>query len=284
MASLLTSGPLNAEALKAGVAIINHVDMDIVVHELIDSSNSWSLQQIKAGKALPFACFAEQQTQGRGRRGKHWVMTANSNIAMSLVWLFSLSYQQLQLLPLSIAMAIAETLECHKLKNVQIKWPNDIYVKGKKIAGVLIETKYVDVSQVAVVIGIGVNFDMDDDMLSLLRSDSQNLLAVTDICGECESQGFEKKPDRQLMAITLLQNVITVCQQFQQQSKNYLEKFRTQYDYCKGKNVEVILDNNEVLSGIAQGVNDNAELLVLIDGEQRVFNSADVSVKADANI
>lgn len=280
----LQTGPLNAEALKAGVAIINHVDMDIVVHELIDSSNSWSLQQIKAGKALPFACFAEQQTQGRGRRGKHWVMTANSNIAMSLVWLFSLSYQQLQLLPLSIAMAIAETLECHKLKNVQIKWPNDIYVKGKKIAGVLIETKYVDVSQVAVVIGIGVNFDMDDDMLSLLRSDSQNLLAVTDICGECESQGFEKKPDRQLMAITLLQNVITVCQQFQQQSKNYLEKFRTQYDYCKGKNVEVILDNNEVLSGIAQGVNDNAELLVLIDGEQRVFNSADVSVKADANI
>ena len=280
----LQTGPLNAQALKAGVAIINHVDMDIVVHELIDSSNSWSLQQIKAGKALPFACFAEQQTQGRGRRGKHWVMTANSNIAMSLVWLFSLSYQQLQLLPLSIAMAIAETLECHKLKNVQIKWPNDIYVKGKKIAGVLIETKYVDVSQVAVVIGIGVNFDMDDDMLSLLRSDSQNLLAVTDICGECESQGFEKKPDRQLMAITLLQNVITVCQQFQQQSKNYLEKFRTQYDYCKGKNVEVILDNNEVLSGIAQGVNDNAELLVLIDGEQRVFNSADVSVKADANI
>ena len=280
----LQTGPLNAQALKAGVAIINHVDMDIVVHELIDSSNSWSLQQIKAGKALPFACFAEQQTQGRGRRGKHWVMTANSNIAMSLVWLFSLSYQQLQLLPLSIAMAIAETLECHKLKNVQIKWPNDIYVKGKKIAGVLIETKHVDVSQVAVVIGIGVNFDMDDDMLSLLRSDSQNLLAVTDICGECESQGFERKPDRQLMAITLLQNVITVCQQFQQQSKNYLEKFRTQYDYCKGKNVEVILDNNEVLSGIAQGVNDNAELLVLIDGEQRVFNSADVSVKADANI
>ncbi len=54
--------------------------------------------------------------------------------------------------------------------------------------------------------------------------------------------------------------------------------------FVKRKPVEVILDNNEVLSGIAQGVNDNAELLVLIDGEQRVFNSADVSVKADSTI
>ena len=63
-------------------------------------------------------------------------------------------------------------------------------------------------------------------------------------------------------------------------SKN-LEKFRASYDFCKQKKVEIILDNKEVLSGIAQGVNDNAELLVLVDGELRVFNSADVSVRAD---
>lgn len=62
--------------------------------------------------------------------------------------------------------------------------------------------------------------------------------------------------------------------------ERYLERFRTRYDYCNEKSVDVVLDNQQVLSGVAQGVNDNAELLVLIDGEQRVFNSAEVSVKA----
>jgi len=270
---------LQADSLKTALKMCA-VDMDVVVHESIDSTNRWSLQQIKAGKDVPFACFAEEQLQGRGRRGKHWHMAAHSNIAMSLVWSFSLSRQPLHLLPLSVALAIVETLESFNFKQVQIKWPNDVYVRGKKIAGILIETQPLKNTakgeyHVAVVIGVGVNYDMS----SIEKNELQYLPDFTDILDEIKVQAVGRKIGRALVASTLLKCIVDVCQNFQENSKQYLEKYRTQYDYCKEKNVDILLDNKEVLTGIAQGVNDEAELIVMVDGRKRVFNSAEISVQ-----
>lgn len=253
------------------------VNLDVVVHESIDSTNNWSLQQSKVGKNLPFACFAEEQTQGRGRRGKHWYMTPYSNLAMSVVWPFVLSHQSLHLLPLSVALAIAEALESFNLKQVQIKWPNDVYVCGKKIAGILIETQPLknapkNERQAAVVIGVGVNYDMSS-------SNNSELTDFTDIVETIKMQAIEHAPDRTMVGSMLLKCIVDVCQNFQENSKQYLEKYRSQYDYCKAKNIELILDNKEVLSGVAQGVNDEAELVVMVDGRERVFNSAEVSIQ-----
>ncbi|GMR01667.1 MAG: hypothetical protein BMS9Abin19_1084 [Gammaproteobacteria bacterium] len=277
---------LQVDILKAAAAEKLDVALNVVVHKSIDSTNSWCLRQSKSGKTLPFACFAEEQTSGRGRRGKRWFMSAYSNIAMSLTWPFVLSKQPLHLLPLSIALAIVETLESLGIKHVQIKWPNDVYVQGKKIAGILIETQPIkdgqvnenvtDGKHVAVVIGLGLNYEM-------LRHDQMKideLLVLTDICEQIKSQKVATKPERNVVASALLHNVVTVCQEFRLLSRKNLEKFRASYDYCKQKKVEIILDNDEMLSGIAQGVNDNAELIVLVEGGQRVFNSADVSVRA----
>lgn len=268
---------LQADVIKAAVKV-SADDMDVVVHESIDSTNSWSLRQSKAGKELPFACFAEEQTQGRGRRGKSWKMAASSNIAMSIAWPFSLTQQSLHLLPLSVALAIVETLESFNLKQVQIKWPNDVYVDGKKIAGILIETQPLrdaveDKKDLAVIIGVGVNYDMSSQ-------DNSGLPDFTDVVDEMKIQAIESGPDRAVVASALLKGVVGVCQNFQENSEQYLKKYRARYDYCKAKHVELILDSNEVLSGIAQGVNEKAELVVMVDGEKRAFNSAEVSVRA----
>ena len=283
----MTTEYLQADILKTKVADKSEVIMDVVVHESVDSTNSWSLLQCKSGKTLPFACFAEEQTSGRGRRGKRWLMSARSNIAMSLTWPFDLSKQPLHLLSLSIALAIVETLENLGIKHVHIKWPNDVYVQGEKIAGILIETQPIkdgqvkenvtDGKHVAVVIGLGLNYEM----LTYDQTKTNELLVLTDICQQIKLQKIAAKPERNVVASALLCNVITVCQNFTQTSRKSLEKFRASYDFCKQKKVEIILDNKEVLSGIAQGVNDNAELLVLVEGGLRVFNSADVSVRAD---
>jgi len=312
------------------------VTLDVVVHKSVDSTNSWCLRQSKSGKGLPFACFAEQQTSGRGRRGKRWLMSAHSNIAMSLAWPFVLSTQSLNFLPLSMALAIVDTLEGIGLKQVQVKWPNDVYVQGKKIAGILIETQTVisrdgvyaencleqfqrmsmdgrpcsrygarnqeggaikneqviesvtdekstNGKQLAVVIGLGLNYQMieSDRISDQTQSGKMQSLVLTDICQQIESQNITVRPTRNSVASALLCNVITACQNFSQVPGESLEKFRASYDFCKQKEVKIILDNNEVLTGVAQGVNDNAELLVLVAGELRVFNSADVSVRTD---
>ena len=260
-------------------------DIDVVILESVDSTNSWCLRQCEVGKALPFICVAQEQTSGRGRRGKQWVMTARSDIVMSVAWPFAVSNESLQLLPLSVALAIVETLENLNLKQVQIKWPNDVYVQGEKIAGILIETQPVknrreagineSKRQLAVVIGIGLNYDMSKQDPEVLNK----LPALTDICQQAKSQLIAVEPERINVARLLQEKVVAACQAYPCSLKENLKKFRTRYDYCKDKNVEIILDDKKVLSGVAQGVNDSAELLVLVDGEQRVFNSAEVSVK-----
>lgn len=282
---------LKAEHLKAAVAGQGHLDMDVIVHESIESTNTWALQQCKSGKKIPFACFAEQQTQGRGRRGKHWTMLPHSNLAMSLAWVFDISFQRMHLLPLSIALAIVKTLESIGLEKVQIKWPNDVYVDSKKISGILIETQPIKTaladekknekrSAVAAVIGVGLNYDMSPASFASSQHELTALPDLTDICREFERQINASNPGRQLVAASLLQNITNVCQNFSQDAVQYLEEFRTHYDFCKNRNIEIILDNNERLTGVALGVNDNAELEVLVGGEKRVFNSAEVSVKA----
>jgi BirA family biotin operon repressor/biotin-[acetyl-CoA-carboxylase] ligase len=293
-------------------------DLDIVVHGTIDSTNTWALKECKAGRPLPFVCFAERQTEGKGRRGKAWVMPPESNVAMSLAWSFVLPYQSLQLLPLSIAMAIVETQEGFNLKRVQIKWPNDVYVDGVKIAGVLIETKMLkrnvdNKNTIAVVIGIGLNYDMggiglpgitsskcklvsDED--SLQKKSDMTKFAFTDICSEFkkyepEKYGLEKcdlekqigvtklavRPERLAVASKLLRNVMRTCHAYQKDTGFALNAFRQKYDYCRNKLVDIVLDDQSVISGVAKGVTDDAELIVEIDGVREILNSAEVSVK-----
>jgi len=280
-------GYLRESVLRAVVAETSNLDLDVIVHERIDSTNDWSLQQCKAGRDLPFVCFAEEQVSGKGRRGKRWVMSARSNIAMSLAWSFDLTHQPLSLLPLSVALAIVKTLEALNLTGVQIKWPNDIYVHGKKIAGILIETKSIKKKSSsggylsAVVIGVGLNYDMSSLNSGVIDGGSESLSEITDIKSEINLQDIEKIIDREVVASMLLRNVISICKNFQQDSKQNLEKFRARYDYCKNRAIDIILDNQEMVSGVAQGVNKSAELIVMIDGENCVFNSAEVSVKVD---
>lgn len=286
MTEQVTLKQLQQEFLQAAVTVKNALDMTVHVHQCVDSTNSWCLQQCRSGREMPFACFAEQQTAGRGRRGKQWLMPAYSNIAMSVSWPFVLS-EQLNLLPLSIALAIVKTLETFNLEQVQIKWPNDVYVRGRKIAGILIETQMCNTMQsaensnekhMAVVIGVGLNYDM-----SVLKTEERaQMPALTDICAELESQCIKCKPGRNAVASMLLQHMVDTCAGFEQGAGRHLQEFRSRYDFCKGKNVEIKQDADEVLTGVAVGVSDDAELLVSIDGELRAFNSAEVSVRAES--
>ena len=277
---------LRAAEIQAVVDEKNKIALDVSVHQCIDSTNSWSMAQSKQGRVLPFACFAEQQEQGRGRRGKQWLMKPHANIAMSVSWPFT-SVKSLSLLPLSVAIAITQVLEDFGLQQVQVKWPNDVYVQGAKIAGILIETTPVSVeseeaSSLAVVIGIGLNFDMDEKVLAQIKSQNQSSAEVTDIRRQFEAQRISMQPTREQVAAGLLSRVLQLCQDFERQAVSSLEHFRADYDFCMDKSIDLILDTDERLSGVGCGVSDSAELIVRLDGsdEIRHFSSAEVSVRA----
>jgi biotin-(acetyl-CoA carboxylase) ligase len=127
--------------------------------------------------------------------------------------------------------------------------------------------------------------------------------AFTDVCSEFkkyehEKYGLEKcelekqigvtklavKPERLAVASKLLRNVMRICHAYQKDTGFALNAFRQKYDYCRNKVVDIILDDQSVISGVAKGVMDNAELIVEIDGVRQFFNSAEVSVKQVMNV
>jgi len=242
----------------------------VSLFESLDSTNDWVLQKVREGESMPFACFAEQQTQGKGRRGKRWISPPLCNIYMSLGWLFELPVSQIGILSLSIGMAVAKTLEKTGIANAMLKWPNDVLVDDKKIAGILIETVNINDNQTSVVIGVGLNY--------LLPESSPEIpdQPWTDVVSSLKHPA---EGGRNPLSALLLQECMAMCERLPREPDKLIEEFQNHYDACAQKAVSVTMGNGEQLQGVACGVTFMGEIRVLIDGEERVFNSAEISLR-----
>lgn len=254
-------------------ALVN--ECSVSVFECVDSTNEWALQKIRDGEPMPFACFAEQQTQGRGRRGKVWVSPPMCNITMSLAWLFDLPVNQIGVLSLAMGLGVVKTLEKTGIQRAMLKWPNDVLVDDKKIAGILIETAGANQEQTSVVIGIGLNYHLSDYRLSEPSSELPDQ-PWTDIVTLLKA---EPEGGRNHLAGLLLQECMAICERLLQDQDELIDEFQSQYDACARKVVRVILECGEQLQGLACGVTSKGEIRVLIDGKEREFNSAEISLR-----
>ncbi|MFC7000428.1 biotin--[acetyl-CoA-carboxylase] ligase [Pseudobowmanella zhangzhouensis] len=112
---------------------LHRPDTPLNLHHVVGSTNDIIKQQIGHWPSGA-VCLAEAQTAGRGRQGKSWLSPFASSLYLSMYWNFTLGYQQISGLSLVVGVAIASTLKRLNINNVGLKWPNDVYVNGKKIA------------------------------------------------------------------------------------------------------------------------------------------------------
>ena len=108
----------------------------------VDSTNIYAMEQIQANLAVHGAAFfAREQTAGKGQRGKHWEAVPGENILLSVVLntQFLVITQQFHL-SVMVALACYDFLELYITDELSIKWPNDLYWRDRKTAGILIET------------------------------------------------------------------------------------------------------------------------------------------------
>jgi len=148
--------PLHADALSALLPVHRRVGREILVLEETSSTNDVAAQAGRAGAAEGLVIFAERQTAGRGRLGRVWESAAHQGLWFSLLLRPAWSQAQWSRLTTWAAVGVARGLEaalpgCH----AAIKWPNDIYLSGKKAVGILCES--VAGSGGYAVVGIGVN-------------------------------------------------------------------------------------------------------------------------------
>jgi BirA family biotin operon repressor/biotin-[acetyl-CoA-carboxylase] ligase len=130
------------------------------VLDSIDSTNAEAARLIGGGSAMPALVLAERQTAGRGRRGRKWVSPFAENLYYSLVLRVDGGMQQLEGLSLVVGLAVMQALRDSGVQKAGLKWPNDVLVGGRKVAGILLELMGDPADVCHLVIGIGVNVNM----------------------------------------------------------------------------------------------------------------------------
>ena len=144
--------------------------MKIIKLDAIDSTNSFLKNKSSNQEIDDFTTvYTQNQFKGRGRTTKQWISEPNKNIALSLFKRFKKTeLEHIFLLNVIVSISILELLEKYQVKDVKVKWPNDVMVKNKKISGVLIENKIKKNNSINSVMGIGINVNQQNfpDFLS----------------------------------------------------------------------------------------------------------------------
>jgi BirA family transcriptional regulator, biotin operon repressor / biotin---[acetyl-CoA-carboxylase] ligase len=147
----------------------------LVVFDELDSTNSTAKELVQSGAEEGTIVIARTQTHGRGRFDRTW-QSPEGGVYLSIILRPAVPIEKTSLLPFVAALAVSTTLESYGV-HTTIKWPNDVRVSGKKIAGILLESEVKGQTVNYVVIGIGINLNIDLAMLSPdLQTRSTSLL------------------------------------------------------------------------------------------------------------
>ncbi|MCS6772028.1 MAG: biotin--[acetyl-CoA-carboxylase] ligase [Kiritimatiellae bacterium] len=145
------------EARLSEGLLTSRVGCPILAFHEVGSTNDIAKHLAEAGGPSGLAVIARNQTAGRGRRGRHWISSPGQSVLMSVVLRTPLLPGESPWLGLAAGVAVADSLETLGLGRISIKWPNDILVNGRKIAGILVEPRLGLERLDFAVLGIGVN-------------------------------------------------------------------------------------------------------------------------------
>ena len=262
---------LDAEAIAALLpAALRRRLGDFVVHWQIDSTNSALLRAAPADARALAACFAERQSQGRGRRGRAWHMPLGGGIALSLRRRFDTGMAGLAGLSLAVGVAVVRALEACGVPGCGLKWPNDVVVGERKLAGILIEGTGEAHGPCEAVIGIGLNLRLGAGAEAI----GQPWIDLAGLVGAA-------MPGRNALAAQLLIAVVAATDAFAVDGLRSFAAEHARLDTLAGRPVRVLGTAAE-RSGIARGIDADGRLRVQGAEGEFVVDSGEVSVRADA--
>ncbi len=238
-------------------------------YQRVGSTNDVALQIARNGAAQGTLVVAEEQTAGRGRMGRSWNSPRGVGLLFSLVLRPRMAPSRVFQLAICGALAVAEVVCQRTHLPVKVKWPNDVLIRGKKLAGVLTETQ-VDLAGVRfVVLGVGININQ----------------APTDFPEDLQGRATSVRAElgRSVSRRHLLQNLLLKFEQIYGQLQDqglapFLDRWR-QLSWVLGRKVTVQVGGKE-FSGLAVDIDEmGALLLEEASGKRRRLLAGDVSLK-----
>jgi BirA family biotin operon repressor/biotin-[acetyl-CoA-carboxylase] ligase len=237
----------------------------VLVFDSIDSTNAEALRAIERGQAAPFLVLAERQTAGRGRRGRKWASPFAENIYYSLVLRIEGGMRQLEGLSLVVGLAVMQALRELGIPAAGLKWPNDVLVGQKKIAGILLELvgDPADVCHVVLGVGINVNMQMTDEV-------DQQWTSMRLESG--------KAFDRNNLVAVLGEKLQAYLNRHQIGGFSAIQAEWEQNHLWQGRAVSLIAGVNQI-DGEVLGIDSQGALRLKVDGVEKVFSGGELSLR-----
>lgn len=233
----------------------------------VGSTNTYLFERAADHMGKRYAVLAEKQISGRGRRGRQWVSPFGKNIYLSLLVSFAGGMAQLEGLSLMTAIAAERALVRLGIRGIGLKWPNDVYAQGKKLAGILLEVTGEYSSHCQVVIGIGMNLSLSDD-------DARNIEQPW-----AELRSLNPDLSRNQVAAVLLDELLAAVEDFQREGFAPWQQYWSERDIFLNKEVRILAPNHEQ-RGIVKGVNRKGELMLRTERGMEIINAGEISVRA----
>lgn len=246
--------------------IVSRLDQGrLAVIPVIDSTNQYLLDRMDTLQSGD-ACVAEYQQAGRGRRGRQWFSPFGANLYLSMYWRLEQGPVAAMGLSLVIGIVTAEVLQALGASDVRVKWPNDLYLKDRKLAGILVELTGKTGDAAQIVIGTGINLSMASPDTTVVNQGWINL------------QEAAVKIDRNELAATLVNKMRESLQLFEREGlAPFIDRW-SELDNFINRPVKLLIGEREIL-GIARGIDQQGGLILEQDGVRKSWVGGEISLR-----
>ncbi|UGS42608.1 bifunctional biotin--[acetyl-CoA-carboxylase] ligase/biotin operon repressor BirA [Pseudocitrobacter corydidari] len=239
---------------------------NVAVLPVIDSTNQYLLDRIHDLHSGD-ACVAEYQTAGRGRRGRKWFSPFGANLYLSMYWRLEQGPAAAIGLSLVIGIVMAEVLQSLGADQVRVKWPNDLYLNDRKLAGILVELTGKTGDAAQIVIGAGINLVMRHVENDVINQGWINL----------QEAGISI--DRNTLAVRLIKELRDSLRLFEQEGLTpYLTRWK-RLDNFIDRPVKLIIGDKEIF-GVSRGIDSQGALLLEQDGVIKPWVGGEISLRS----
>ncbi|MBI5021593.1 MAG: biotin--[acetyl-CoA-carboxylase] ligase [Ignavibacteriales bacterium] len=237
----------------------------IYCFDLIDSTNLKAKQFLQEGVDEGTVVIADEQTAGRGRLNRSWISEGKKNLTFSVIIRAQISPEKIGVISIYAGLSVMETLKQLAILQPDCKWPNDVYLCGKKVCGILSESVFENNRLAGIVIGIGLNINQihfQDEIkdkatsLSVVLGEDQNRFEVLGRLLDRLENNYELIKSGKL--------------------KYILEKFEN-HSSMFSREVK-INQNGQILHGIASRLDDDGGLIVKTTNSEIKVIAGDVSI------
>jgi len=241
----------------------------LFLYPVTDSTNLRAKLAAEEGASSGLCIIAEEQTAGRGRLGRSFLSPAQNGIYMSILLRPEAEIEQTVLITAATAVCVARAIEQVAECRVSIKWVNDLFIRQKKVCGILTEAAVLPNSKKLsyAIVGIGINLS-DDGIPEEIR----------EIAGGIVPTGAPR-PSRERLIAEILNQLEALLSDFR--PERFLSEYRDRSNLI-GKSVSIIQNNIPIESGVAVDIDDDARLVVRLDsGELKHLSSGEISCRTE---